>query len=390
MKSVYVLSIVVLLGVLGVTFGMKKAQSSSGSVLVAPTNEEFVRIGEVGTLSGMEASFGIATHKGIELAVDEVNAAGGIHGKRIQLISYDDQGKAEETAVVATKLIAEKKVHAILGAVGSSKSIAMAPIAQRFKIPMVCPDATNPKVTELGDYIFRACFTDPFQGKVMADFTSKNLQIKTVSVLYDIKSDYSVGLADHFVKTFTKNGGKVLTQQSYGAGDIDFRSQLTVIRSGKPEAIFIPGYYTEIGLIARQAKELGIETVLLGGDGWASPKLLEVGGSSVLGAYFSSSFAAENKSVETQKFVKNFKSKYGIEPDDLAALGYDAAALLLDAMKRAASMASADIRQALADTKSFQAVTGKIAMDANRNPLKSAVILKVGSEGFSYHSTLNP
>src|SRR3989338_9192051 len=238
-------------------------------------DKNIIKIGEYGSLTGSEATFGTSTHNGIMLAIDELNSAGGIAGKKIKAITVDDQGKPEEAASAVTKLITSDKVAVILGEVASSRSLAGAPIAQRYKIPMVSPSSTNPKVTQVGNYIFRTCFIDPFQGKVMANFAKNTLKAKKVAILRDVKSDYSVGLAEFFTKTFTDGGGKVVVDLSYTAGDIDFKAQLTTIRSKGVEAIFVPGYYTEVGLIARQAKELGVSVPLLGGDGWDSARLTE-------------------------------------------------------------------------------------------------------------------
>lgn len=353
-------------------------------------NSETIRIGEVGSMTGSEATFGTSTHQGIELAIKQINAAGGIKGKKLELISLDDQGKPEEAATATTKLITQNQVTALLGEVASSRSLAMAPIAQANGVPMVTPSSTNPKVTEIGDYIFRVCFIDPFQGTVMARFASESLKLKKVAVLRDVKNDYSVGLANYFTQTFKKAGGEIVVDQSYSAGDIDFKSQLTAIRSKSPEAIFVPGYYTEVGLIARQARELGIKAPLMGGDGWDSPKLKEIGGAAVDNSYFSNHYSAEDQSPHVQQFITQFKAAYGVVPDGLAAMGYDAAKVLADAMTRAPSLDKKEIRNALAKTTGFQGVTGKINIDAARNAVKSAVVLKVSGGEFKYQSTINP
>jgi branched-chain amino acid transport system substrate-binding protein len=240
------------------------------SIIAAPSFANTIKIGEVGSMTGSEATFGISTHEGLQLAIKEQNAKGGIKGKKIELISLDDQGKPEEAAVATTKLITQDKVAAIVGEVASSRSLAMAPIAQKNKIPMVSPSSTNPKVTEVGDYIFRVCFIDPFQGAVMAKFASETLKAKKVAILRDVKSDYSVGLSNFFAEAFKNTGGEIVVDQSYSSGEVDFNSQLTSIRAKKPDAIFVPGYYTEVGLIAKQARKLGIKVPLLGGDGWDS------------------------------------------------------------------------------------------------------------------------
>jgi branched-chain amino acid transport system substrate-binding protein len=351
---------------------------------------DVIKIGEVGSMTGSEATFGSSTHQGIELAVKEQNAKGGVKGKKIEVISLDDQGKPEEAATAVTKLITQNKVNAILGEVASSRSLAMAPIAQQYKIPMVTPSSTNPKVTEQGDYIFRVCFIDPFQGTVMALFAQNNLKAKKVAILRDVKNDYSVGLANFFSETFKKGGGEIVLDQSYSSGDIDFKSQLTAVRAKAPEAIFVPGYYTEVGLIARQARELGIKVPLMGGDGWDSPKLTEIGGKAMDGNYFSNHYSAEAKAPEVQAFIAAFKRDYNVVPDGLAAMGYDAAKVLFDAMERAPALNSASVRDALAATKDYQAVTGKITINEKRDAVKSAVVLKVEGSEFKYQATVNP
>ncbi|MBI4925010.1 MAG: ABC transporter substrate-binding protein, partial [Bdellovibrio sp.] len=296
--------------------------------VISYSDSNEILIGEVGSLTGNEATFGTSTHNGIDLAFREVNKKGGVNGRMLKLLTLDDQGKPEEAALAVKKLITQTKVTAVLGEVASSRSLAMAPIAQRYKVTMLSPSSTNPKVTQLGDYIFRVCFIDPFQGHVMAKFALDTLKAKKVAILRDVKNDYSVGLANFFTDTFKKNGGTVLVDQSYSAGDIDFKSQLTAIRAKNPEAIFIPGYYTEVGLIARQARELGIKVPLLGGDGWDSPKLKEIGGSAIENSYFSNHYSEEDKSPQVVEFIKNYKEVYGSVPDGLAAMGYDAAKVL--------------------------------------------------------------
>lgn len=368
----------------------KDDASSSGGAGVDASQEEVIRIGEVGSMTGNEATFGISTHQGILLAVKQLNEKGGIKGKKITLKSYDDQGKPEEAATAVNKLITQDKVIAILGEVASSRSLAMAPIAQQHKIPMVTPSSTNPKVTEQGDYIFRVCFIDPFQGAVMAKFAMEDLKLKRVAILHDIKNDYSVGLADFFAMTFKKGGGEIVADQSYSAGDVDFKSQLTAIRSKNPEAIFVPGYYTEVGLVARQAKELGLEVPLMGGDGWDSPKLTEIGGESINGSYFSNHYSSEDTSPTVQNFISQYKADYGVTPDGLAAMGYDAMMALADAMNSSPSLKTPDIRDRLAATKDFAGVTGSISIDKQRNAVKSAVVLKVDGGNYKFQTKINP
>jgi branched-chain amino acid transport system substrate-binding protein len=383
------LMLATILAISGAACKKKSPVTSEGETTTGVTGE-LIKIGEVGSMTGAEATFGISTHNGIDLAIRQINAAGGVKGKKLQAITLDDQGKPEEAATAATKLITQNGVIALLGEVASSRSLAMAPIAQHHKIPMISPSSTNPKVTEQGDYIFRVCFIDPFQGHVMAKFALETLKAKRVAVLRDVKNDYSVGLANFFSETFKKGGGEIVMDQSYSAGDIDFKSQLTAIRAKSPDVVFVPGYYTEVGLIARQARELGVKSPLLGGDGWDSPKLHEIGGTAVDGSYFSNHYSPEDKSPHVQEFIKNFKEAYGVTPDGLAAMGYDAAKVLADAMNRAKNLTTVEIREAIAQTKDFHGVTGQITIDEKRNAMKSAVVLKVENGVYKYQTTITP
>ena len=334
---------------------VKKEGATSGDVSgVAAGNE--ILVGEYGSMTGSESTFGVSTHKGILMALDEVNKAGGVKGKKIQLKNYDDQGQASEAVTIITKLITQDKVSLILGEVASSRSIAAGAIAQQYKIPMVSPSSTNPKVTRIGDHIFRVCFIDPFQGAVMARFAINNLKLKRAAVFRDIKADYSVGLANFFVDEYKKLGGEILSDVSYASGDMDFKSQLTSIKGKNPDVLFVPGYYTEVGLIARQARELGLKAVLLGGDGWDSEKLTEIGGEAIVGGYFSNHYSHEDQSPVVQNFVAQFKARYGEVPSGLAAQGYDAAMVAVDAMKRAGDLTPKALRDALAQTKNFQEI----------------------------------
>ncbi|MCX6124619.1 MAG: ABC transporter substrate-binding protein [Proteobacteria bacterium] len=366
-------------------FSSAMAATLTNSALAAS-----IKIGEVGSMTGAQATFGVSTHQGIELAIKEQNAKGGIRGNKIELISLDDQGKPEEAATATTKLITQDKVTAIIGEVASSLSLAMAPIAQQNKIPMVSPSSTNPKVTDVGNYIFRVCFIDPFQGSVMAKFAFENLKSRRVAILRDMKSDYSVGLSDFFAASFKKMGGEIIVDQSYSAGDVDFNAQLTSIKAKKPDAIFVPGYYTEVGLIAKQARQLGVKVPLMGGDGWDSEKLPEIGGKSLNNSFFSNHYSQEDKSPAVQSFIANYKADYKKIPDGLAALGYDAAKVLFVAMEKTKSVAPAEIRDELAKIKDYQAVTGKITIDEKRNATKSAVVLEVLDRKFVYKTVVNP
>lgn len=365
------------------------AADGSGSAGASSASE--ILIGEYGSFTGNEATFGQSTDKGLKMAIDEQNKAGGIKGKQIKLIALDDQGKAEEAAAAATRLITQNKVLALVGEVASSRSLAAAPIAQEHKVPMISPSSTNPKVTEVGDYIFRVCFIDPFQGTVMAKFAFEHLKVKKVAILRDVKSDYSVGLADFFTKKFKELGGEIVADESYQGGEMDFKAQLTQIKSKKPEAIFIPGYYTEVGLIARQAKGLNLSVPLLGGDGWDSSKLYEIGGKDINGSYFSNHYTSESTDPGVVDFIKRFKEKYnGETPDGLAALGYDSGKVLFAAMERASELKPELIKAELAKTKDFPGVTGKITIDAQRNATKPAVIVKVDGNVNRYVTTITP
>lgn len=353
--------------------------------------EEEILVGEYGSFTGTEATFGQSTDKGIQMAFDEKNKSGGVKGRKLKLKSLDNQGKPEEAAAAVTRLITQDKVIAVIGEVASSRSLAAAPIAQSNKIPMISPSSTNPKVTEVGDYIFRVCFIDPFQGTVMAKFAIENLKIKKVAILRDVKSDYSVGLADFFIKKFKELGGEVVDDQSYQGGEMDFKAQLTQIKSKKPEAIFIPGYYTEVGLIARQARALGISVPFLGGDGWDSSKLFEIGGKDINGSYFSNHYTTESTDPVVVDFIKRFKEKFsGETPDGLAALGYDSAKILINAMEKASDLKPNLIRDELAKVKDFNGVTGKISIDGQRNANKPAVVVKVDGNVNRYVTTVTP
>jgi len=356
----------------------------------APAAGDVILIGEVGSLTGAQATFGISTRNGVELAINEINAEGGVKGKKIAVRVYDDQSKPEEAANAATRLITQDKVKLIIGEVASTNSIAMAHKAQPAKVSMISPSSTNENVTKIGDYIFRVCFIDPFQGFVMAKFAKEHLKTTRAAVLRDTKSDYSQGLSEVFIRKYTEMGGKIVATESFAQGDTDFRSQLTAIRSAKPEAIYVPGYYNDVGIIARQARELGIKVPLLGGDGWESEKLWELGGSAVVGSYFSNHYSPEDPSPRVQNFIAAYKKAYGGVPDSLAALAYDAARVGLDAMKRAKDDSPEALRDAIAATKDFPGVAGTITLDENRNAIKPAVVVQVGETQSKYVATVTP
>ena len=357
-------------------------QKDQGSGMVGANANGPVVVGEVGSMTGTEATFGTSSDRGIQLAFSETNASGGVKGRQIQVIALDDEGKPEEAATAATRLIASEHVTALLGEVASTRSLFMAPKAQTARVPMVTPSSTNEKVTQVGDYVFRACFIDPFQGYVMAKFAHDNLKVTKAAILKDVRNDYSVGLAKVFTENFTRMGGRIVDEESFSNGDVDFKAQLTNIKNANPEALYVPAYYTEVGLISRQAREVGFAGPLLGGDGWDSEKLYEIGGDALLGCYFSNHYSVDDPSPRIQEFVAKFKKAYGGQvPDSLAAQAYDAAGMLVDAMKRAKDLSGPSIRDALADTKGYKGVTGDITMDQNRNASKPAVVLKIGKGG---------
>lgn len=353
-----------------------------------PANQ--IPIGVFAGLTGPTATFGRATRDGAMLAADEINASGGLLGRQVQLFIEDNQGKTEEAPSVVSRLITRNKVVALIGENASSRSLAAAPVAQAAKIPMISPSSTNPAVTEKGDYIFRVCFLDSYQGKALAIFVREKLGLGRVAILRDVKSDYSVGLADFFTQAFTAAGGTIVADQSYSEGDSDFKSQLTAIRAVAPDAIFVPGYYTEAGSIAVQARDLGITAPFVGGDGWGSPLLLEIGGKSVEGAYYGEHYFVREERPAVQQFVKKFRERFGTDPDAVNALSYDAMMMLADAIRRGNSVEGPVIREHLASIRDFEGVSGVITMGADRNPIKPVVIVKVVNGRTEFADRISP
>ncbi len=335
-------------------------------------------VGEYGSLTGGQATFGQSTHNGIMLAVDEINGAGGINNRKIRVITEDDQSKSEEAATAVTKLISQNNVIAVLGEVASSASLAAAPICQSNKVPMITPSSTNEKVTQVGDYIYRMCFTDSYQGEAMANYLTKQLGMKRAAILIDVKSDYSTGLAATFQRVFVANGGQIVGNQSYAQGDSDFRSQLTTLKSTNPEVIFVPGYYNEIGQIAIQARDLGMKQPLAGGDGWESPKLFEIGGKALDGCFYSNHYHVDDPDPAVREFVQKYQERFGAKPDSLAALAYDSTRVLAEAIRRAGTTDGPKLRDAIGETKNFAGVTGMINLGPDRNPIgKKLAILEI-------------
>lgn len=341
-------------------------------------DRDSIKIGHFASLTGKEAAFGVATRKGILLAIEELNASGGILGRKVEYLVEDIQSKQGESATAVKKLISRDKVVAILGANASTNSLEAAPICQNARVPMMAISSTNPRVTEMGDYIFRICFIDPFQGAVLAKFAREKLPAQRVALLTSVSAPYSVGLSSVFRERFTQLGGEIVGEQKYSEGDKDFKAQLTALRALRPDAIAATGYYTEAALICIQARALGLNIPIIGGDGWEAPQLMELGGKAVEGAYYSTHYSPQNDAPEVQSFVRKFKARWNNEtPEAVSALGYDAMLLIADAIRRAGTTDGPKLREAIAATQNFPGVTGRTTIDPQRNSAKPAVILTV-------------
>ena len=349
-----------------------------------------IKLGEFASMTGKEAVFGQNVNKGTRLAIEESNAAGGVLGRTLELITEDDQSKPGESATVVKKLISRDKVVVILGEITSGRTLEAAPIAQAAKIPLISPGATNVEVTAKGNYIFRVCFIDDFQGTVMAKFARDTLQLKRVAILSSVSSAQSVGLAKYFRERFTSASTVIAAEQKYSEGEKDFRAQLTAIKAAGADGIFVPGYYAEAALICKQARDLGLTLPLLGVDGWESPDLLAIAGAAAEGCYLSTHFSPESKAPVVVAFNERYQKRWGISANALSVLGYDATMLAIDAIRRAGSTDGAKIRDALAATQDYPAVTGAITFDANRNPTKNAVVLTVKNGKFTFVQDVSP
>jgi branched-chain amino acid transport system substrate-binding protein len=366
---------------LGLALALAAASALSGCQPSTTGGGDKVKVGVFMSLTGSTAQFGISSTNGIKMAADEVNAAGGINGKQIELLVQDDRSDAQEAATIVTKFVTQDGVHAILGEVASSRTIAAAPIAQNAKVPLLTPSSTNPEVTKKGDYIFRSCFIDPVQGAAMAQFAAKSLGKRRAALMVDRKNDYSTGLEKVINEVFPRYGGQVVVTQSFQEGDTDFNGQLTSIKGADPDVIFIPGYYGDVALIAKQARDKGITVPLVGGDGWDSAQLYTIGGQAVVGSFFTNHYSPYDTDPKVQKFVQGYQSRYGAVPDALAATAYDAAHILFDAIKRAGSTDGKAIRDALAATKDFPGVTGTVNFNANRDAIKPIMMIRVDEGG---------
>lgn len=357
----------------------------------APASNEIL-IGHYASMTGSEATFGQSTDKGILLAIEELNAAGGIGGKKVKLITYDDKGDVKEAGNAVSRLVTRDQVVVVLGEVASGLSLAGAPVCQQYGVPMISPSSTNPKVTKVGDMIFRVCFIDPFQGAVCAKFarTHEGIKAQKAAILYDQKSPYSVGLYEEFKKNFIADGGEIATEQAYQAGDQDFTPQMTSIRAANVDVIYVPGYYTDVGNIALQARKLGVTKPLLGGDGWDSSKLAEIAGDAIEGCYYSNHYSHQDPNPRVQEFIRKYKEKHNQVPDGLAALGYDAARIFFQAMGNDPNLKGKELAAKLAAMQDFDGVTGKITLDKDRNAVKPAVMLEMKNGEPTFVSAVEP
>ncbi|PIP89692.1 MAG: ethanolamine utilization protein EutJ [Bdellovibrionales bacterium CG12_big_fil_rev_8_21_14_0_65_38_15] len=369
-------------------FGCQNKEEKAAAVA---KSENEILIGAVFAMTGPIASYGQESVNGIKMALDEVNKTP-INGKTIKLLVEDNKGEPVESANAVRKLIDINKVDLVLGSVASSNTLASSPIAQAAKVPLLTPASTNEKVTMTGDYIFRTCFTDNFQGVVMAKFAFNTLNKRKAAIIVDNSSDYSKGLQKVFKEEFGTLGGAVIQDNfTYTQKDTDFRSLLTKVKRANPDVIFLPGYYSEVGLILKQARQMGMDMPILGGDGWDSPKLQELAGpQGIKGNYISSHFSPDDADPKVQKFVKDYMERFNEKPGAMAALGFDAMLVVADAIKRAGSNNAADIQKALATTVAFEGVTGSITIDANRNAQKSAVVLETTATGNVFNQKVSP
>jgi len=354
-----------------------------------------IKVGVNLELSGGVASYGQSIVEGLDLAIEEINKDG-IDGKKLELVKVDNKSDAAEATSGTIKLINQDKVVAVIGSATSTDTLAQVQVAESSKVALITPTGTNPAVTvndgKVNDFVFRTCFIDPFQGTVAANFAANTLKVKTAAVFIDSSSDYSKGLAASFKAAFEKSGGKVVAEEAYIAKDTDFRSTLTNIKSENPEFVFLPGYYEEVGLIVKQARELGINVPFMGGDGWDSPKLIDIAGADALNnTFITNHYSSGDPDPKIQDFVKSFKTKYSDKsPDAFNALGYDTAYFLANAIKSAGSTNPGKIRAALEKTKDLSLVSGQLTLDKNHDPIKSASILEYVNGAQQFKVKVNP
>lgn len=382
--------------VVGMLAGCGSKETGSGGS--GDSGGDTIKIGANLELTGAVASYGTGIEAGIDLAVKEINENGGVDGKKLKIIKVDNKSDAAEATNAAIKLTSQDKVTAIIGAATSGNTVAQAQIANKSETILISPSGTSPTVTVqesglVNEFVFRTSFIDPFQGTVAANFAAKDLNIKKAAIYADNASDYAKGLAASFKETFEAAGGKIVSEESYIAKDTDFRSILTRIKGENPEFIFIPGYYEEVGLIIKQAREMGITVPFMGADGWDSPKLVELAGADALNnTYITNHYSSGDPDETIQKFVKSFSDEYkGKSPDAFNALGYDTVYLLVDAMKKAGDTSdTTKIKDALAATKDLSLVTGTITIDENHHLIKSATVLEYENGKQKFKSKVNP
>ncbi|KWW14077.1 ethanolamine utilization protein EutJ [Peribacillus simplex] len=384
------LSLSLVAGVLAGCGDSKTSSSSGGS----SNSGDTIKIGANLELSGGTASFGQSAADGLKLAIAEINKEG-INGKKLKIVKVDNKSDAAEATSGSIKLVSQDKVVAVVGSATSTNTLAQVQVAQDNKVPLITPTATNPDITnkagKVNDYVFRTCFIDPFQGTVAANFASDEVGAKTAAIYVDSASDYSKGLAAAFKEAFTAKGGKIVAEEAYVTKDTDFRSTLTRIKSAKPEFVFLPGYYEEVGLILKQARENGIDLPFMGGDGWDSPKVVEIAGADALkNTYITNHYSPEDEDAKIQDFVAAFKKEYNKTPDAFAALGYDTGYYLADAIKRSGDASPEKIRKALEDVKDLQLVSGTLNLDKNHDPIKSATILEYVDGKQTFKTKINP
>jgi len=353
--------------------------------------KETVKLGLIAPLTGDVKTFGESSKNAFLMAVEDYSKSGKY---RIQTFIADDRNDATEGTNAALKLITQDTVSGIIGPLTSKVAIPVSELADKNKIPMITGTATNPKVTIFNNkrkpYVFRACFIDSFQGTVGANFSLKDLKAKTAAVLYDVGNDYSKGLAEFFKSTFEKGKGQIIGFESYQKDDVDFSALITKIAQGKPEIIYLPDYYNKVALIAKQIREKGLKGVMIGGDGWDSPDLIKVGGSAILGNYFTNHYSTERKDKIAGAFIDKYRQKHGLVPDSFGALTYDATMIFLQSLDKAPKPTGEELVKVLKGLKIYKGVTGSISFDANGDAVKSAVILKVEKEGTKYITTVNP
>lgn len=356
-----------------------------------------IKVGANLEMTGGSASYGISSKNAIELAFKEINEKGGINGKQLELVVADNKSEAAEATNAMQKLVSQDNVVAVIGPNLSSSVIAASAINNSAKVLDIAPMATNPYVTvdqasgKTKDFNYRTCFIDPFQGTVMAKFATAELGVGNAAILIDNSSDYAKGLAQFFKEKFVKEGGAVTAEESYLQKDTDFKATLTKIKATNPDFLYVPGYYQEVGLIVKQARELGMNMPIAGGDGWDSAKMPEIAGAAALNnTYFSSLYSPEDSSDINKNFVAAYEKAYGQKPDVFAALSYDSALLVAEAIKNAGSTEPAKISEAMAKINGFSGVSGSVTFDDKHNPVKSAVILEYKDGAQSLKTKINP